>query len=75
MRRGRRTFSVFSSGSFWFIFPSTGRASLASETDRGAFNGVLASVRLRAKADLDRSRAAPAAYLCSAGDANCVGKS
>jgi hypothetical protein len=30
-RRGRRTYSVLSSGNFWFISPSTGRASLASE--------------------------------------------
>jgi hypothetical protein len=67
--------SVFSSYNFWFTFPSTGRASLASKTERGEFNGVLASVRLRLKADLDRSRAAPAPSLCSAGDANCVGKS
>jgi hypothetical protein len=66
---------VFSSGNFWFTFPSTGRASLKSETDRGEFDGVLAFVRLRPKADLDRSRAEPALSLCSSGDANCVGKS
>jgi hypothetical protein len=67
--------SVFSSGNFWFTFPSTGRASLAPETNRSEFDGVLASVRLRPKADLDSSRAAPAPSLCSAGDANCVDKS
>jgi hypothetical protein len=71
----RRTLSVFSLCSFWFTFPSTGRASLKSETDRGDFDSVLASVRLHPKADLDRSRAVAAPSWCSAGDEDCVGKS
>jgi hypothetical protein len=75
VRPRKWSYSVFSFYNFWFTFPSTGRASLASETDRGEINGVLTSVRLRPKAVLDRGRATPAPSLCSSGDANCVGKS
>jgi hypothetical protein len=47
-RRGRRTFRAFSSNDFWI--PFTGRASLASGTDRGDFDGVLTMCAFAAQA-------------------------